>query len=200
MAALCSESSDLVGGVVHPLSGLPLVACTDLVVKGAQELLLNRIYIPLQMPWQFPQHTGFLLGIAEIVVGGAICFTGGMLEVASFGGYTFAFGFHEAAGIALMTHGCAQAAYHSRDMVGRPSHSTRVENKHTPDQAAISDLVKQSGKKKKTVSNADADTLLDWAREYDFPHRDDRGKDHWDGGEQHPPAYSSARWGVREQI
>ncbi len=57
MAALCSESSDLVGGVVHPLSGLPLVGCTDLVVKGAQELLLNRVYIPLQMPCQFPQHT-----------------------------------------------------------------------------------------------------------------------------------------------
>ncbi len=92
---------------------------------------------------------GFLLGIAEIVAGGAICLTGGMLEVASCGGYTFAFGFHEAAGIALMTHGCAQATYHSRDMVGRPSHSTRIENRHTPDQEAISDLVKQSGKKKK---------------------------------------------------
>ena len=33
---------------------------------------------------------------------------------------------------------------------------------------------------KKGVSNADADTLLDWAKEYDFPNRDDRGKPHWD--------------------
>ena len=59
---------------------------------------------------------GFLVGIAEIVVGGAICLTGGVLEVATAGGYTFAFGFHEAAGIALMTHGAAQATYHSQDI------------------------------------------------------------------------------------
>ena len=78
-----------------------------------------------------------------------------------------------------MTHGAAHAGYHSRDMSfgRRPSHSTRVENRHTPDQEAISDLVKQSGKK--GVSNSDADTLLDWAKEYDFPHRDDRGQGHW---------------------
>lgn len=50
--------------------------------------------------------------------------------------------------------------------------------RHTPDQEAISDLVKESGKK--GVSNADADTLLEWANEYDFPNRDDRGKPHWD--------------------
>ena len=43
---------------------------------------------------------------------------------------------------------------------------------HTSDQAAISDLVKGAGKK--GVSNAD--TLLDWAKECNFPHRDDRGK------------------------
>lgn len=24
-----------------------------------------------------------------------------------------------------------------------------------------------------------ANTLLDWAEEYNFPHRDDRGKGHW---------------------
>ena len=76
--------------------------------------------------------------------------TGGVLEVATFGGYTFALGFHEAAGIALMTHGAAHAGYHSRDMSfgRRPSHSTRVENRHTPDQEAISDLAKQSGKER----------------------------------------------------
>ena len=39
-------------------------------------------------------------------------------------------------------------------------------------------MSKEAGKK--GVSNADADTLLDWAKEYDFPNaRDDRGKDHW---------------------
>lgn len=42
---------------------------------------------------------------------------------------------------------------------------------------------------KKGVSDADADTLLEWAEEYGFPHRDDRGKvdeegkPHWEGGE-----------------
>lgn len=40
------------------------------------------------------------------------------------------------------------------------------------------DIAKWAGKK--GVSNADADTLLDWAEEYDFPARDDRGKPHWD--------------------
>lgn len=63
----------------------------------------------------------------------------------------------------------------------------RESKRRTPDQEAINELVKESGKK--GVSNADADTLLDWAKEYDFPHRDDRGKwneqgrPHWEGGE-----------------
>ncbi len=49
--------------------------------------------------------------------------------------------------------------------------------RHTSDQEALSDLVKGAGKK--GISNADADTLLGWANEYDFPNRDDRGKGHW---------------------
>jgi len=54
--------------------------------------------------------------------------------------------------------------------------------RHTPDQEAISDLVKEAGNK--GVSNIDADTLLDWSEEYHFPARDDRGKPpHWVGGE-----------------
>ena len=54
--------------------------------------------------------------------------------------------------------------------------------KHTPDQEALSDLVKESGKN--GVSNDAADILLDWANEYLFPARDDRGKSpHWVGGE-----------------
>jgi len=69
----------------------------------------------------------------------------------------------------------------------KKKHSSTGEKRHTPDQEAISDLVKESGKK--GVSNADADTLIDWAKEYDFPNRDDRGKrneqgrPHWEGGE-----------------
>ncbi|MFI0436106.1 MAG: hypothetical protein ACH350_10375, partial [Parachlamydiaceae bacterium] len=54
--------------------------------------------------------------------------------------------------------------------------------KHSPDQQALSDLVKQSGKK--GVTNIDADTLLEWANEYEFPARDDRDiiPPHWVGG------------------
>ena len=50
--------------------------------------------------------------------------------------------------------------------------------RHTPDQEAMSEFVKEFGKK--GVSNEDADTLLEWAKEYDFPNRDDRGQPHWD--------------------
>ena len=63
----------------------------------------------------------------------------------------------------------------------------KYDKRHTPDQEAISELVKESGRK--GVSNEEADTLLDWAKEYDFPARDDRGKrneqgrPHWEGGE-----------------
>lgn len=57
--------------------------------------------------------------------------------------------------------------------------------RHTPDQEAISEFIKEFGKK--GVSNDEADTVLDWAEEYDFPHRDDRGKPHWEarGGQDH---------------
>lgn len=62
---------------------------------------------------------------------------------------------------------------------------TKEEKRHTADQEAISEFIKEYGKK--GVSNEDANTLLDWAKEYNFPHRDDRGKDHWEarGGQNH---------------
>ncbi len=152
---------------------------------------------------------GFLGGIAQILAGGAIMASGVAIEVATFGGYTFALGFHEAAGLALMTTGCTQAMYHAKDL-SMPSRSSKIQpiaswdmyegvrdfsidahgnliymskdKKHTPGQEALSDLVKEKGKK--GVTNAEADTLLDWAEEYDFPRRDDRGKPiHWEGGE-----------------
>jgi RHS repeat-associated protein len=60
----------------------------------------------------------------------------------------------------------------------------RITGEHTPDQRALSDLVK--GRLKGGVSDTDADTLLDWADEYDFPSRDDRGKPHWtEEGKEH---------------
>ena len=49
--------------------------------------------------------------------------------------------------------------------------------KHTQNQKVLSDFAKESAKT--GASDEDADTLLGWAKEYDFPHRDDRGKPHW---------------------
>lgn len=46
--------------------------------------------------------------------------SGPILEFITFGGYTFALGFHEAAGLSLMTSGCAMATYHARDLPDRP--------------------------------------------------------------------------------
>ena len=59
---------------------------------------------------------GYLLGIGQIIAGGAIMASGMVFEIATFGGYTFALGFHEAAGMSLMASGCATAMYHAQDM------------------------------------------------------------------------------------
>lgn len=56
LATLSDESDNLIGGIVHPLSGQPLVTSTDLVVKGAQNIILNRAYIPPHIPCSFPYH------------------------------------------------------------------------------------------------------------------------------------------------
>jgi hypothetical protein len=115
--------------------------------------------------------------------------SGVAIEIATFGEYTFALGFHEAAGLALMTSGCTQAMHHAKDislsydlpkthsMDWNIFKSETKDKKHTPDQEALSDLAKE--KERKGITNDEADNLLEWADEYDFPARDDRGKDHW---------------------
>lgn len=45
VATLSSEPCYLVGGVISPLSGSPVLKEVDMIVKGAQEIVLNRIYI-----------------------------------------------------------------------------------------------------------------------------------------------------------
>ena len=45
IAALTGESQYLIGGVISPLSGQPVLNQTDLIVRGAQEIVLNRIYM-----------------------------------------------------------------------------------------------------------------------------------------------------------
>jgi RHS repeat-associated protein len=56
VATLTSEPSYLIGGIISPLSGQPVLRQTDLVVKGAQNVVLSRTYIPPYMPCMFPKH------------------------------------------------------------------------------------------------------------------------------------------------
>jgi RHS repeat-associated protein len=96
----------------------------------------------LNNPFKYVDPTGenifgFLCGIGQILAGGAIMASGVALEIVTFGGYTFAIGFHESVGLALMTSGCAQAMYHSTDInfekrSSRPNPDPRAEgNPHT---------------------------------------------------------------------
>ena len=56
IATLSSEPSYLIGELINPLSGSPTLRQTDLVVKGAQNIVLRRIYIPPFMPESLPKH------------------------------------------------------------------------------------------------------------------------------------------------
>ncbi len=56
IATLTSEPSYLVGGLISPLSGQPALRQTDLIIKGAQSIVLSRIYTPPYMPCSFPHH------------------------------------------------------------------------------------------------------------------------------------------------
>jgi hypothetical protein len=53
VATLSSEPSYLVGGLISPLSGQPVLRQTDLIVKGAQNIVLSRTYIPPHIPCVF---------------------------------------------------------------------------------------------------------------------------------------------------
>jgi len=53
VATLSSEPSYLVGGLISPLSGQPVLRQADLIVNGAQSIALSRTYIPPQMPCSF---------------------------------------------------------------------------------------------------------------------------------------------------
>ena len=78
---------------------------------------------------------GFLIGIAEIIAGAAIMASGVAIEIATLGGYTFVFGFHEATGLALMTHGCSYSMQESRDLSWNrlSSSSSKVTDTYAPD-------------------------------------------------------------------
>lgn len=56
ISSLSSEPSYLIGGLISPLSGQPVLRETDLVAKGAQNIVLSRVYIPPYMPCSFDKH------------------------------------------------------------------------------------------------------------------------------------------------
>src|ERR1700722_16996257 len=56
IASLSSEPRYLIGGLISPLSGQPVLRETDLVAKGAQNIVLSRVYIPPYMPCSFEKH------------------------------------------------------------------------------------------------------------------------------------------------
>lgn len=56
VATLSSEPDYLIGGLVSPLSGHPVFRETDLLVKGAEPIVLSRAYIPPYIPCEFEKH------------------------------------------------------------------------------------------------------------------------------------------------
>ncbi|NDE82168.1 MAG: hypothetical protein EB051_00930, partial [Chlamydiia bacterium] len=56
IASLSSEPSYLIGGLISPLSGQPVLRVIDLVAKGAQNITLSRTYIPPYIPFSFEKH------------------------------------------------------------------------------------------------------------------------------------------------
>lgn len=56
IVTLRSEPSFLIGGLISPLSGQLVLRNTDLISKGAQNVILNRIYIPPHILCSLPKH------------------------------------------------------------------------------------------------------------------------------------------------
>ncbi|MDE3055956.1 MAG: RHS repeat-associated core domain-containing protein [Verrucomicrobiota bacterium] len=63
---------------------------------------------------------GWLLGMGEILLGGALIFTGGVLEVATLGAYTIAFGLQTGAGLALIGDGFVRTTAEARNFASFP--------------------------------------------------------------------------------
>jgi RHS repeat-associated protein len=59
---------------------------------------------------------GYLLGFGEIILGGALIASAGVLEIVTFGGYTVGFGVQVGTGAALITSGLALTTYHGKDL------------------------------------------------------------------------------------
>ncbi|MCU7850128.1 MAG: hypothetical protein KZQ89_19490 [Candidatus Thiodiazotropha sp. (ex Lucinoma kastoroae)] len=68
---------------------------------------------------------------------------------------------------------------------GNKDQCTPNSNEHSPDRKTLNDLINDATNKgREPLSDSDADTILDWADEVGVEGaRDDRGKDHWVGGD-----------------
>ncbi len=53
IATLRTQQSDLIRDLISPLSGQLVLRSTDMIVKGAQDIVLNRMYIPPYIPCKF---------------------------------------------------------------------------------------------------------------------------------------------------
>jgi len=64
LGSLSLESNHLIGGVISPLIGQPVLRQTDLTVKGLESIHLSRVYIPPFIPnsfeWQKWQDKKYL--------------------------------------------------------------------------------------------------------------------------------------------
>lgn len=56
IATLANDPDSLVGGLISPLSGQLTLRQIDMVVKGAQNITLSRLYIPPWIPETFQHH------------------------------------------------------------------------------------------------------------------------------------------------
>ena len=59
---------------------------------------------------------GFLLGLGEMALGGALMFTGGVIEIGSFGTLTLGFMVAETTGVALIGHGLTLTTINALDL------------------------------------------------------------------------------------
>ena len=61
--ALSSQSDYLIGGIISPLSGLPVLSKEDLIAKGAETISLTRTYVSPSFPklYDTPAIENFLL-------------------------------------------------------------------------------------------------------------------------------------------
>jgi RHS repeat-associated protein len=75
---------------------------------------------------------GFLIGIGQILLGGAIMASATALEVATGGAYTIPFAIQCKIGFALMASGCAQATWHAQD-IKIPNTSWKNTSVYAPD-------------------------------------------------------------------